>query len=206
MNRKIIEIIKVIDELMFEMFIKNRINHRNLSVCDIKKLIKAINGGHPWSLMVKPIEMQILLQCCEIDENPFHTMANRIKQLNMKQNQFEFKPFDQVLVRYDGQSEWTAGIYSRIGKNAMDRTVHICAGGGLPYNECIPYNEETAHLLGTTKPYEQPKPKEYHVIFIAENGDRHQVPYTADEFKQFIIDVVLNNKDVQNFDVRRINN
>lgn len=117
---------------------------------------------------------------------------------------YQFKPFDQVLVRYDGQSEWTTGIYSRIGKNVMNETVHVCAGGGMPYKECVPYNEETAHLLGTTKPYTAPQPKTYQVIFIAQNGDKHQVSYTDDEFKKFIETAVLNNKDVSNFDVRRI--
>ena len=32
-------------------------------------------------------------------------------------NQFEFKPFDQVLVRDDDQSIWKAGIYSHFENN-----------------------------------------------------------------------------------------
>lgn len=200
MKRKIVEIIKVTNEPMFETFIKNKIGYHNLSVYDIKKLIKAINNGHPWALMVDSIEIQTLLKCCEIDKNPFHTMLNRVKQLNMKQNQFEFKPFDQVLVRYDEQSEWTAGIYSRIGKNITNATVHVCVGGGLPYNECIPYNEETAHLLGTNKPYEPPQPKEYHV-WTSGSFDEWM---TEDEFQNFIKTAVINNKDITDFHVLRI--
>lgn len=115
-------------------------------------------------------------------------------------NQFKFKPFDQVLVRYDEQSEWTAGIYSRIGKNITNATVHVCVGGGLPYNECIPYNEETAHLLGTTKPYELPQPKEYHV-WTSGSFDEWM---TEDEFQNFIKTAVINNKDITDFHVLRI--
>ena len=198
MNRKIIEIIKVIDELMFEMFMKNKTNHRNLSVCDIKKLIKAINGGHPWHLMVNTIEMKTLLKCCVIGD-PFDEIINHKKQLDMKQNQFEFKPFDQVLVRYDGQSEWTAGIYSKIGKNCMKDTVHECIGGNLPYRECIPYNEETANLLGTTKAYNAQQQKEYHVW--SNSFDKWM---TEDEFQNFITTAVIHNKDITDFHVFRI--
>lgn len=78
MKRKIVEIIKVTNELMFEMFIKNKTKHHN--VYDVKKLIKAINNGHSWALMVNSIEIQTLLKYCKIDENPFHTMLNRVKQ------------------------------------------------------------------------------------------------------------------------------
>jgi hypothetical protein len=79
---------------------------------------------------------------------------------------------------------------------------HVCTHG--IWNYCIPYNEETKQLLGTTKAYTPPQPKTYQVIFIAQNGDRHQVSYNDDEFKKFIETAVLNNKDVSNFDVRRI--
>lgn len=118
----------------------------------------------------------------------------------MKQNQFEFKPFDHVLVRYDGQSEWTTGIYSRIGKNVMNETVHICAGGGLPYRECIPYNEETKHLLGTTKKYQKPELKEYHVWTSGTFNEW----MTESEFKNFIETAVIHNKDITDFHVLRI--
>lgn len=116
----------------------------------------------------------------------------------MKQNQFGFKPFDQVLVRDYDDDPWRAMHYSHFDE--MQK--HYC--GSSYWVQCIPYNENTAHLLGTTKPYELPQPKTYNVIFIAENGDRHQVPYTDDEFKKFIEIAVLNNKDVSNFDVRKI--
>ena len=115
----------------------------------------------------------------------------------------QFEPFECVLVRHDGQSEWTTGIYSRIGKNCTNETIHICAGGGLPYKECIPYNENTKHLLGTTKPYEQPKPKTYQVEWVSGNKVG-KVEYTDEEFENFIKTAVLHNKDISNFNVRKI--
>lgn len=146
--------------------------------------------------MVNPIEIQTLLKCCEIDENPFHTMLNRVKQLNMKQNQFEFKPFDQVLVRDDEQSIWKTGIYSHYEKESS--LPYICVGSY--YSQCIPYNEKTAHLLGTTKPYVPPQPKEYHVW----NSGSFDEWMTEDEFQNFIKTAVINNKDITDFHVLRI--
>lgn len=54
------------------------------------------------------------------------------------------QPFDKLLVRSDGNSFWTAGLFSYIvGQWA------ICVGGGIA--KCIPYNEETKHLIGTNE-------------------------------------------------------
>ena len=54
------------------------------------------------------------------------------------------QPFDKVLVRSGGNSFWTAGFFCYIvGQWA------ICVGGGIA--KCIPYNEETKHLIGTTE-------------------------------------------------------
>lgn len=57
----------------------------------------------------------------------------------------EFKPFDKVLVR-DCNHKWKAGFFSHYSEGL--NYPFICVGGG--YGQCIPYNEETAHLLGTT--------------------------------------------------------
>ena len=56
------------------------------------------------------------------------------------------KPFDRVITRKAYDDIWTANIFSHM--NSCGEYVTIgCAGG---YHYCIPYNEETAHLLGTT--------------------------------------------------------
>ena len=57
----------------------------------------------------------------------------------------EFKPFDKVLVR-DCNHKWKAGFFSHYSEGLI--CPFICVGGCYEY--CIPYNEETAHLLGTT--------------------------------------------------------
>lgn len=56
------------------------------------------------------------------------------------------KPFDKVLVRDNTRYNWTCDIFSHI--NEKERYRYICVGNG--YNCCIPYNDETKHLVGTT--------------------------------------------------------
>ena len=113
----------------------------------------------------------------------------------------QFKPFDKVLVRDHNTHSWRINFFSHYMPKHTD-AAYVCACG--TFNQCIPYNEETAHLVGTNNDYKPQQPKTYQVIFIAQNGDRHQVSYTDDEFKKFIETAVLNNKDVSNFDVRKI--
>ena len=61
----------------------------------------------------------------------------------------EFKPFDKVLVRSNEKEEWRADIFSHVSKNGKFSCV------GYDWNQCLPYNEQTAYLLGTTNDPEQ---------------------------------------------------
>ena len=111
----------------------------------------------------------------------------------------QFKPFDRVLVRdYDSQN-WKCGIFSQYMQDVQYK--YLCVGN--TYMQCIPYNEETKHLLGTTEPYEQPKPKTYRVEWVS-NDKLHKMEYTDEEFENFIKTAVLHNKDVSNFNVRKV--
>lgn len=56
------------------------------------------------------------------------------------------KPFDKMITRVDGKAIWTANIFSHIDQHG--EYVTIGCVGGYPY--CLPYNEETAKLIGTT--------------------------------------------------------
>lgn len=56
------------------------------------------------------------------------------------------KPFDRVITRNADDDIWTANIFSHMDSHGEYVTIG-CVGG---YTYCIPYNEETAHLLGTT--------------------------------------------------------
>ena len=58
----------------------------------------------------------------------------------------EFKPFDKVLGRNEKDDEWEAELFSHYKEESQ--YPFRCIGFSRKY--CIPYNEETAHLLGTT--------------------------------------------------------
>lgn len=63
---------------------------------------------------------------------------------------FEFNPFDKVLVRDNG-GFWICSLFSHISKKQY-KYKYITVTGF--FENCIPYNEQTAHLLGTTENYE----------------------------------------------------
>lgn len=57
------------------------------------------------------------------------------------------KPFDRVITRNAADDVWTANIFSHMDSHGEYVTI-ACVGG---YTYCLPYNEETAKLIGTTK-------------------------------------------------------
>ena len=65
-----------------------------------------------------------------------------------EKGEYEFKPFDKVLVRDGNDGCWHADIFSHKNK---DRGRYYCTG--YEWRQCIPYNEQTAHLLGTTEDF-----------------------------------------------------
>ncbi len=93
-------------------------------------------------------------------ENPAKCYINTIEKklggkLNMETLEIEDikpkwtpKPFDKVLVRNCSTERWRANLFSHITKEGC----YICASGS--WNECIPYNEDTAKLIGTTDNWE----------------------------------------------------
>ena len=60
---------------------------------------------------------------------------------------FGLKPFDKVLIRDSYSDEWSADLFSHV--NDRLNFPYQCVGSQWKY--CIPYNDETKHLLGTTQ-------------------------------------------------------
>ena len=124
----------------------------------------------------------------------------------MKKHQF--KPFDQVLVRlnhrlhkYMEQPDiWSAATFSHT-QNARDGRI-VYNANSLLWDECIPYNENTAHLVGTNKPYEEPEP----TVWCVKNLNtqiHHQ--FTQKQFESFIKDI-SNSTDEHVYYIHRSNN
>lgn len=63
-----------------------------------------------------------------------------------------FKPFDKVLVRDGDHDFWTCDIFSHLIEEDEYLGIPLYVGVGLiKHIQCIPYNEETEHLIGTNE-------------------------------------------------------
>ena len=64
--------------------------------------------------------------------------------VDFKPKVYELKPFDKVIVRCSEADRWSIDFFSYKVSNG-----YICTGDAW-FGYCLPYNDETAHLLGTT--------------------------------------------------------
>ena len=80
------------------------------------------------------------------DNRDWSTWKNpkpKVKRLDPKL----FKPFDKVLVRDYDEDNWRIDIFSDIC-NGVRKDSMRCIG--RTWYQCIPYNDDTKHLVGTT--------------------------------------------------------
>lgn len=108
-------------------------------------------GHHcPWNMQeVTPVtkeQRDLLFQ--KMKEAGYEWDADKKELKKLVLNRFDpktLKPFDKVLVRDDETCIWKADFYSHKGES---RTLPFkCVS--LIYKCCIPYNEDTKHLVGT---------------------------------------------------------
>lgn len=74
---------------------------------------------------------------------------NTFKVAKPKLDTTTLQPFDKVLVRDSDRECWTANLFSHI-KNTSLYLSFSCVYEY--WNQCIPYNDDTKHLVGTTDP------------------------------------------------------
>ena len=86
----------------------------------------------------------------------FNALAKKGKAWDAEKKQIvdlkpkcEFKPFDKVVVFDELTKKWEYGIFSHYSKNYEGKEVITCIGG-CTYFKALPFNEETAKLVGTT--------------------------------------------------------
>ena len=113
----------------------------------------------------------------------------------------KLEPFKPVLARTSENAKWFATFYGGCTVINNNKIYYVCCEGGH-FQYCIPYNENTAHLLDTNEPYEEPEPKVWHVVNINNRGESWD--FTDDELDRFIKTAVINNKDITKFYVNRI--
>lgn len=86
-------------------------------------------------------EKQQLFDALEKEGKAWDSEKKQIVDLKPK---CKFKPFDKVVVRDTEYSTWCADLFSHIDVDYR----YACVGA--TWNFCIPYNEETSKLIGTT--------------------------------------------------------
>ena len=106
-------------------------------------------------IMLKETQVEYIRLATEEEKQQlFSALAKKGKAWDSKKKQIVDlkpkwitpKPFDRVITRGDNNDIWTANIFSHM--NSYGEYVAIgCVGG---YHYCLPYNDETKHLLGTT--------------------------------------------------------
>ena len=59
------------------------------------------------------------------------------------------KAFDKVLVRRTKDGDWNATFFSHHNKEIKWGCFPFVTASNTTYGKCIPYNNETKHLVGT---------------------------------------------------------
>lgn len=91
-------------------------------------------------------EKQQLFDALAKEGKAWDSKKKMIVDLKLKH---EFKPFDKIVAYCEITHEWSCDIFSHYAKNYEGKEIITCLGGGA-YYKALPYNEETAKLLGTT--------------------------------------------------------
>ena len=141
--------VKCNDSAFIEIFnyFKNDELYDHASLCTTQKMID-IRGKYP---IFKDDIVEIRLATDSEKKQLFEALAKKGKVWDSEKKaivdlkpKVELKPFDKVLSRRCSKDYWVLNFYSH-----KTDYYHICIDGSSNLY-CIPYNEETAHLLGTT--------------------------------------------------------
>lgn len=154
----------VVDEIPFDLYSKCIfILKENLNTGEIKARAYVLYNVNKDSVffdtpITKVIERNIHLATDEEKQQLFSALEKEGKAWDSEHKMIvdskpkvELKPFDKVLCRNSKDDTWEADFFARLTRKEIDYTQsgkYLCVGDLWMY--CIPYNEETAHLLGTT--------------------------------------------------------
>lgn len=88
----------------------------------------------------------------EATEDEVILFQNARTLLKKAKGQPTFKPFDKVLVRDTKDEYWRPAFFASFDEHSITGYSYGLVGDpeGVFCKHCIPYNEETKHLLGTT--------------------------------------------------------
>lgn len=137
------------DKVIFIAAIKDAIVSKvliNVRYEDYEVHYNEYRFGHNRSLrLATDSEKQQLFEALAKENKAWDAEKKQIVDLKLK---WTPKPFDKVVVRCGKADKWSIDFFSYKVSNG-----YICTGDAW-FGYCLPYNEETAHLLGTTDDWE----------------------------------------------------
>ena len=153
-----VEFVKVSNHLEYPIEVKRRYYSIG-SFTNDGRLLAGYNGEcvlfpskdqRDWSkFMNKQSETEEL---CESQEITKWAYISDPLQKHSKFDPKTLQPFDKVLVRDNDMVDWKVQLFSRIIEDE-EFYPYVCINESYKY--CIPYNDDTKHLVGTT--YEAPE-------------------------------------------------
>lgn len=111
---------------------------------NIPMIVLTVNGFNDITLFPNGTVYDLKDSECVLFPSKYQRDWSKFKVSVKRFNPKEFKPFDKVLIKHNYEDErWVCNFFSDILSNGE---VHCI---GVTVYECIPYNDETKHLLGT---------------------------------------------------------
>ena len=92
---------------------------------------------------IRDVKSQIIMLYPSKDQQDWSKF--NVKSNKPKFNPQTLKPFEKVLGRDADNQKWDCGFFSH--KDEFNTYPYRCVG--IPYTYCIPYNDDTKHLIGT---------------------------------------------------------
>ena len=106
----------------------------------------ALNGYNDTARFATEEEKQKLFQAIKDNGYKWNAETKTLEKLvEPKFDPNTLLPYDRVLVRDKHYNRWRCSFYSHVKENST----YKYAVSGFAYAYCIPYNEDTKHLVGT---------------------------------------------------------
>lgn len=120
----------------------------------------SLSGEYPISVRTQTNDSAMFTKCgmyymeyadseCMLFPSKDQRDWNKFKVNKSKFDPKTLKPFDKVLTKHVGHI-WRCDLFSHY-REKNGKITSYCTNEGYIYSYCIPYNEETKHLVGTTK-------------------------------------------------------
>ena len=132
------------------------IDYCEINYCEYPIITRCKNGDHTLSFTKEGlfysegVQGECIMLFPSKDQRDWSKF--KVKSNKQKFDPKTLQPFDKVLVRDSDVVDWKVQLFSRIIEDE-EYYPYVCINESYKY--CIPYNDDTKHIVGTT--YEAPE-------------------------------------------------